>query len=803
MNNIKLVKILPHLIPLRVNEDRVAFYATTFTPQIYSHLEQLGFYEKKHITFSGLKSILQNYERVGIVNDFNQISVRGDTLTFWSPGYALPIRASFFDEELESLHLFDPTLSKKTRGLERIAVAKELLEDEVDIKSLVATDNLDTENLGIYSAFFPDFARQFDISEYDYVYPQLFWGRMDLFEKELGRLNSLGYRIEIDTKHPKDIPEQLHCYILDSDHAKKQIPAGYQSSSQKESCFTDREIFGTVYLTANSDASNSSRLLKQFEGEITLGTYVVHEDHGIAKYKGLTQEVANDQLQEYLHLEYAGDDELLVPVTQIKKLSKFIGMAGEEPKLSSLSRGTWDKERVKVKRSVVVLAQELVEHYARRELSKAAKIEAADTKSYLEFVEKFPYTETDDQIRAINEVMTDLESETPMNRLLIGDVGFGKTEVMIRAAFKMVEAGGQVAVLCPTTVLAAQHLAVFKDRFADTEYKVEGVSRFFTSKQNRLKVDDVNLGKVDIIIGTHRLLSNDIKFDNLGLLIVDEEQRFGVKQKEKIKQVNYGVHHLSVSATPIPRTLGMALSNIQDISVITSPPTGRKAIKTELIRDDWNRVVEVIQNEISVGGQVYFVHNRVQSIATVEAKLKNLLPGIKIGIAHGQMSPASLDKAMSDFYKRKFDILLATTIIENGLDLPNVNTIVINKAHMFGLSQLYQLRGRVGRSDRQAHCLLFYEGHDIDQELTQEQKKTTRLYLDRLKAIVDASELGAGFQVASKDLEIRGAGTLLGEKQSGHISKVGYVLYMQLLGDEIERLKEVKSMSHKPEYLTL
>lgn len=315
---------------------------------------------------------------------------------------------------------------------------------------------------------------------------------------------------------------------------------------------------------------------------------------------------------------------------------------------------------------------------------------------------------------------------------------------------------------------------------------------------------EINKGEVDIVIGTHRLLSNDVRFSKLGLLIVDEEQRFGVRQKEKIKQINYGVHHLAVSATPIPRTMSMALSSIQDISMITTSPKGRKPIKTELIRDDWESIVKSIHQEVSSGGQVYFVHNEVQSLPSIKHRLGSLIPGISIQVAHGQMSPSQLDQAMVNFYQGKAKVLLCTTIIENGLDLPNVNTIIINRAHRFGLAQLYQLRGRVGRSDKQAYCYLFYEGRTLDDDFRDaDQKKVIRKYISRLQSLVDASELGSGFHVASRDLELRGAGTLLGEKQSGSISQVGYSLYMQLLAREIERLKQLNQETNKPEYLTL
>jgi len=504
---------------------------------------------------------------------------------------------------------------------------------------------------------------------------------------------------------------------------------------------------------------------------------------------------------DYLLLKYDKEDELYVPIHQIDKITRYIGPENIEPKLTRLGKTSWEVLKRKVKKSTQLLARELVEHYAKRELAKAKAIRSEDSEDYIEFANQFEFKETEDQIRAVNEIVNDLSKTIPMNRLLVGDVGFGKTEVMMRAAFKIAEIGGQIAILAPTTILAAQHFKVLKKRFENFPIEIGLLSRFNTTSKNKEIVKSLNENQIDIVIGTHRLLSNDVKFKKLQLLIVDEEQRFGVKQKEKIKKLNYGTHVLSVSATPIPRTFGRALSSIQDLSIITTPPVGRKSIITEIIKDNWNKVTKAIADEVSRGGQVYFLHNEVRTIQTIMKKLQLLLPGIKFITAHGQLSSKELERIMNAFFLQKYDVLICTTIIENGLDIKNVNTMVVNKANKFGLSQLYQLRGRIGRGMKQAYCYFLYEGKSFEQEkldLNPDPKSSDYLikkklkpkkYLERLQTLVDNQELGAGFKVASKDLEIRGAGNLLGGEQSGHITSIGYALYINILAQEVEKRK--------------
>ncbi|MBL8015033.1 MAG: DEAD/DEAH box helicase [Candidatus Doudnabacteria bacterium] len=797
---VKIIKTLPHLIPWQIQQENTYLYATTYTPQIHKYLLKLKAFGKGHAQAQMIKALTESaFAKVGNPGQAGEFSVKGESISAWPHGYPNPIRAVYDFETCVDLYHYDPITGRKVSELAQFIVSEEGLPAE-DHKFLAVNEDISVNsNSTIFVTSKPQIPEglEFDYEEFDYTYPQLFWSRFDLLEHELERFKSAGYRIYLITRHLDSLSKGLVDYIGDAESLKlpDYLAGGFVSAKDKVAVFTDREIFGSVFLHQRKQSTqNSDRLLRQFEGEISVGDYLVHQDYGIALYSGLTQESFDGQMREYLSLKFAGDDVLLVPIEQIGKLTKYIGNDINVPKLSRLGKGDWERVQGKVERAVKIAAKELISHYARRELATAPTIQADDSEAYNKFVDKFAYTETPDQIKSVNEIIFDLQKPTPMNRLLIGDVGFGKTEVIMRAAFKIAEAGLQVAVLCPTTVLCAQHFAVFSERFKDTGFKVAYLSRFNTAKENTEIVNKLNAGEVQIVVGTHAILRSDLKFKQLGLLVVDEEQRFGVAQKEKIKKMNYGVHHLAVSATPIPRTLGMALANIQDISLITQAPKGRKPIDTEVQKLDWNKVVTAIDKEVSRGGQVYFVHNHVQDIQSLSARLDELMPQLRVTVAHGQLSPAELDKRITDFFQHKTDVLLCTTIIENGLDMPNVNTIIVHQAEQFGLAQLYQLRGRVGRSDRSAYCYLFYTGQKLSNEYQEEDKKPKLIpdYIKRLEAMAQAKELGAGFSIASRDLEIRGAGNLLGGEQHGHIMEVGYALYMQMLNQEVERLKSVK-----------
>ena len=510
--------------------------------------------------------------------------------------------------------------------------------------------------------------------------------------------------------------------------------------------------------------------------DLKAGDLIVHVDHGIGVFVGLKQIGIGDSMQEFLELRYAGDDKLFVPVERLDLVQKYTG--GTRPPIDKLGGTSWERAKTKVKKAMRDMAEELLKLYAARKAVPGHAF-SPDSHWQQEFEDAFEYELTPDQKTAIADIKRDMESPTPMDRLLCGDVGYGKTEVALRAAFKVVMDGKQVAFLAPTTVLAFQHQKTLRERFAGFPVRIDMVSRFRTKGEQKETLADLAAGKVDIIVGTHRLLSKDVQFRDLGLLVVDEEQRFGVAHKEKIKQLRKKVDVLTMSATPIPRTLNMSLVGIRDMSIIETPPKDRLSIQTNVVKFDQAVIGRAIRNELERGGQVYFVHNRVESIFSIGNLLQRLVPEARVVVGHGQMAEDQLERAMLDFVARKFDVLLATTIVENGLDIPNANTIVINRADRYGLSQLYQLRGRVGRSDRPAYAYLLIPPED---NLSPVAKK-------RLAAIKEFSDLGSGFRVAALDLEIRGAGNLLGGEQSGQIDAVGFEMYMKLLEQTVRELK--------------
>lgn len=512
--------------------------------------------------------------------------------------------------------------------------------------------------------------------------------------------------------------------------------------------------------------------------ELNEGDYVVHINHGIGRYRGMTKLTGPGGERDYMLVEYAGTDKLYVPTDQIDRIQKYIGSDAVAPSVHRLGGTEWARTTKRVKQSVREMARELIQLYAARQALDGFSF-SPDTPWQQELESAFEYDETPDQLTAIEEVKHDLESPRPMDRLICGDVGFGKTEVAIRAVFKVVNDGKQAAILAPTTVLAQQHYNTFTERLAAYPVKVAMLSRFRSKAEQKKTVEGLKTGEVDIVIGTHRLLSKDIDFRDLGMLVVDEEQRFGVAHKERLKQMRKTVDVLTLTATPIPRTLHMSLSGIRDMSVIDSAPAGRMPIKTHCREYDDELVRDAILRELDRDGQIYFVHNRVENIQHIADHLRNLVPYARIQVGHGQMSEDELEKVMLDFYEHKFDVLLCTTIIESGLDVPNVNTIIVNDSERMGLAQLYQLRGRVGRSDRQAYAYLLYKANRLMTDIAEK----------RLQAIKEFSELGSGFKIAIRDLEIRGAGNLLGAEQHGQMASVGFDMYCQLLAEAVSELK--------------
>jgi transcription-repair coupling factor (superfamily II helicase) len=556
------------------------------------------------------------------------------------------------------------------------------------------------------------------------------------------------------------------------------LSRGFRLAQAALQIYAETDVFDEERRAAEKRAGVARAFLSDLR-DLKVGDLVVHVDHGIGEFVGLKQlgvRGTSDGQQEFLELRYAGDDKLFAPVERLDLIQKYTG--GARPSLDRLGGTSWEKAKTRVKKAMRDMAEELLKLYAQRKAVPGHAF-SPDTHWQEEFEDAFPYELTFDQVTAITDIKTDMESPTPMDRLLCGDVGYGKTEVAMRAAFKAVMDGKQVAFLAPTTVLAFQHQKTLRDRFAGFPVIIEMVSRFRTKQEIKDVLADLASGKVDVIVGTHRLLSKDVLFKDLGLLIVDEEQRFGVAHKERIKQMRKKVDVLTMTATPIPRTLNMSLVGIRDMSIIETPPKDRLSIQTNVVKFDAPVIERAIRNEMARGGQVYFVHNRVESIFSIGNLLQRLVPEAKVVVGHGQMGEDELERAMLGFVERKHDVLLATTIVENGLDIPNANTIIVNRADRYGLSQLYQLRGRVGRSDRPAYAYL----------LIPPQESLSPVARKRLAAIKEFSDLGSGFRVAALDLEIRGAGNLLGGQQSGHIDAVGFEMYMKLLEEAVRELK--------------
>ncbi len=557
-----------------------------------------------------------------------------------------------------------------------------------------------------------------------------------------------------------------------------QLVEGWESRSLALYVYTDTEVFG--WSKRRNIQRRKPITPSSFLAEVNPGDYVVHQEHGIGRFEGLVKMNMTGVEREYLLIHYAGTDKLYIPTDQLDRVTRYISMGESVPGLSKLGTSEWTRAKSKVKENVQEIARELLRLYSTREAAKGHAYPQDSEQPWLQELEDgFPYEETPDQARAIEEVKSDMERPRPMDRLVCGDVGYGKTEVALRAAFKAVLDQRQVAVLVPTTVLALQHYNTFKERLKAYPVRVELLSRFRSDKEQKKVLEDLAFGKVDIVIGTHRLLQKDVVFFNLGLLIVDEEQRFGVVHKERLKQMRTEIDVLTMTATPIPRTLHMSLVNLRDMSVIETPPQERLPIRTTIREFDEHLIREAILREIDRGGQVFFVHNRVQGIQIIAQKLQRLVPEVRIAVGHGQMNEEQLEKVMVGFSNGEFDVLISTTIIENGLDIPNANTIIVNNAAYFGLSQLYQLRGRVGRGTHQAYAYFFYN----------KEAKLTPIQEKRLRAIFEATELGAGFRIAMKDLEIRGAGNLLGAEQSGFMNSVGFDLYCKLLAEAVQELQ--------------
>ncbi|RKQ33031.1 transcription-repair coupling factor [Oceanobacillus halophilus] len=628
---------------------------------------------------------------------------------------------------------------------------------------------------------------------------QEFHGQMHLFKNELIRWKKGDFSVVILAPNEKRA-EKIHSILMDYDveaAISKQltlpvnkptiaignINSGIELPMHKLVIITENELFKKRMKRARKQQkiSNAERI-KSYQ-ELKVGDYVVHANHGVGKYLGIETLKLNDLHKDFMLIRYSGDDKLYVPIDQIDLVQKYVAAEGKEPKLYKLGGTEWTKVKRKVQSSVEDIADDLIKLYAEREARKGYAF-SKDTEMQREFEASFPYQETEDQLRCIEEIKADMEKEQPMDRLLCGDVGYGKTEVAIRAAFKAVMDGKQVALLVPTTILAQQHYETIRERFQDYPINIGLLSRFRTKKQQTETINGINKGTMDVVIGTHRVLSKDIQFRDLGLLIVDEEQRFGVKHKEKIKQMKSNVDVLTLTATPIPRTLHMSMLGVRDLSVIETPPENRFPIQTYVMEYNPILVREAIEREMARGGQIFFLYNRVENIDKVARDVGMLVPEARVAVAHGRMTETELENVIVSFLEGEFDVLVSTTIIETGVDIPNVNTLIVSNADHMGLSQLYQLRGRVGRSNRVAYAYFTY----------QKDKVLTEVAEKRLQAIKEFTELGSGFKIAMRDLSIRGAGNLLGSQQHGFIDSVGFDMYSQMLKEAIDARKEGKEI---------
>jgi transcription-repair coupling factor (superfamily II helicase) len=614
---------------------------------------------------------------------------------------------------------------------------------------------------------------------YSYENPRSFFGNINYLKEEISKLLETGYKIVIFSEsdiQAKRIKEILKDYELDV--LPVGISEGFSLPELKLIVIEENEIFGRRRRIPASVGRVKSKAIDTFI-ELNPGDFVVHMNYGIGRFKRIDRIKAAGTERDYIELEYASEETIFIPIEQVNMVQKYIGKQGGAPALDKLGSKSWESRKKRVRKSVEDLAEMLIDLYAKRKKAMGYKF-PKDSDWQLEFEAAFPFEETVDQLKCVEEIKADMESDQPMDRLICGDVGYGKTEIAMRAAFKAVVSGKQVAFLAPTTILAEQHFENFEERFKGYPVKIAMISRFITPRAQKKIIEKTINGSIDLLIGTHRIIQKDVDFKNLGLFIIDEEQRFGVKDKEKLKKLKNSIDSLSLSATPIPRTLHMSLLKIRDMSVLETAPHSRRPIKTIIQEFDDEIIANAIRSEVKRGGQVFFLHNRVETLHPTQIFLEKLLPELMIENAHGQMNSHQLEDVMHRFIHGGFHVLVATTIIENGIDIPNVNTIIIDRADMYGVSQLYQLRGRVGRSDKRAYAYLLYP----------EKRSLSEIAMKRLSIISDHTELGSGFKIALKDMEIRGAGNLLGRQQHGEILSVGFDMYLRILDDAIAEMSD-------------
>lgn len=774
------------------------------------------------------------YERTDDVDAFGKFSVRGGIVDIFPVNNSAPYRLEFFDEIVDSIRLLNSETLRSEKNLRTINILpikfdggenfepfmtcaknpaiifdepariKEsidaLVKEDPELKKNIFTFEQLIKNSRAGSLIYLQLMlKKIPAAELDATFAitaekiTAFNGQKKFFISEVQHYLDLGREIFICATSEKKLDEIKNLTAKLSTFLNFRLSAlteGFIFSSAKLAVITEKDIFGNSFERRKFKAAKyPGDKIKNFR-EIKPGDYVVHEANGIGKYLGVETLEFEGVKKDYLHIQYGGGDKLYLPTDAVSVLQKYIGGENAAPKLSTLGSGDWIRAKSRAKAAVEDIAEKLIEIYAERVAAKGFAF-AEDDDTQIDFEKNFPYEETPDQLKAMAEVKADMESDKPMDRLICGDVGFGKTEIAIRAAYKAAMNGKQVAMLVPTTVLAQQHYKTFSERLAGFLPTVDVICRFRTPREQRLTLQKLRAGQLDILIGTHAILNSKIEFKNLGLLIIDEEQRFGVKQKEKIRSLSAGVDILALSATPIPRTLHMSLITARDMSLITTPPAERFPVQTYVIEDEDEIISEAIRREIRRGGQVYFVYNKIETIDLMHERLSNLVPEAKIQTAHGRQSDAFLENVMMDFYEGAFNVLLSTTIIENGLDIPNANTIIIYDADNFGLAQLYQMRGRVGRSNQTAFAYFVHRKMKVLSETAEK----------RLHAMKEFALLGAGFKIAMRDLEIRGAGNLLGAQQHGHIAGVGFEMYCQLLEEAVNKLKAEGSEENKKEDL--
>jgi transcription-repair coupling factor (superfamily II helicase) len=802
--------------------------------------------EKVSLDFIADVLIEYGFEREDFVYEPGQFSIRGGIIDVFSFAHDQPFRLEFFGEEVESIRSFDPATQLSVDRMDRITILPDLSE-RLEMESLESFLSFMPPGAMIWAAgleltldlirlqlekvekltdadtsgLYPKKLREHFLGRDEFLRQLLehalaetgnrpvieaglhlefktspqpsFNKNFDLLVMNLAENTRNGFSNFILSENPRQI-ERIYTIFEDIKAGRKQpeefgfstlnisLHEGFLDEELKLALYTDHQIFERYHKfhLKDSYSSREAITLKDLY-HLNPGDYVTHIDHGIGRFDGLEKIDVNGRQQEAIRIIYQNNDLLYISIHSLHRISKYIGKDGAEPRMDRLGSGAWNRLKTKTKNRVKDIAKELIELYATRKSAEGFSF-APDTYLQTELEASFIYEDTPDQVKSTADVKADMEKSWPMDRLICGDVGFGKTEIAIRAAFKAVSDSKQVAVLVPTTILALQHYKTFRDRLKDFPATVDYLNRFKSPAKQKETLKKLEEGTLDIIIGTHRLISQDVKFKDLGLLIIDEEQKFGVGAKEKLKRLRVNVDSLTLTATPIPRTLQFSLMGARDLSIINTPPPNRYPIQTELRMFGEEVIREAILYEVSRGGQVFFVHNRIQNIHEVEGMIKKFIPNITIGVAHGQMDGEHLENVMLDFIEGSYDVLLSTAIIESGLDIPNANTIIINDAHHFGLSDLHQLRGRVGRSNKKAFCYLLAPPASL---LTEEARK-------RLRAIEEFSDLGSGFNIAMRDLDIRGAGNILGAEQSGFISDIGFEMYHKILDEALQELKETE-----------